>query len=1284
MKLLPARDIQNTGLERVRYLLVTLSVVFGLNVSAPLTYSAAPTLVQDFGSTAANGSGVSAAVSFSLTGLSAMPILSIGSLDFKSGLLSCNGGFTVCSATVTFLPKSVGLKQDALILKNLSGKLIASAFLHGIGTGPALHAFPATIGTLAGSGVWGYADGTASTASFRNPQGAAVDLQGNLYVADSINMVIRKIAVGSATVSTVAGNGSSGNAGDNGVATSARLNTPTGVAVDAAGNLFIADQQNGLIRRVDAVTKLITTVAGGGSSLANGVAATTALLSGPDDVVVDSADNLYIADSFHGLVRQVNAASGIINTIAGGGGSSGTDGVGDGAAATAAHLNNPNGLALDSVGNLFIADTGDSLIRRVDASSRIMTAVAGNGLSGNRGDGGPATSAELGSPMGIRVDAAGDLYIADFAKNTIRMVNAASGIISTIAGSGTAAYSGNGGVATVGTLSSPTDVVLDTAGNLLIVDNGNNVIRKLAFQPPATTFPSTNVSVTSALIDFQMQNFGNADLAFSSLSLSLPFHEEPSGGRDCSAASVLAAGVACQVDTAFIPTANISFTGMLSATSNSNNQASATFTASLAGVGLAGTPAGTVTPTSLAFATTGVGNHSVAQIVTLKNTGTATLSYISVVTVGANSLDFPMTSNCTASLVVNATCSISVSFAPALSGSRTATLNIFNNATNSPQLVGLTGAGSGGPLPVLSPSALSFGTQLISTASAGASVTLSNQGAGALSLYGISIAGANAADFNLMGSTCPGSLGVSASCTVSVNFLPIGSGARTATLLIGDSAGNSPQTLILSGNGADISPPTLSTTALSFASQPKFSVARPQSITITSTSGVALGISGMSVTGPNSPDFSIDQSTCGSVLGAGASCAITIGFVPSDLGTRTATLEFLYASGDVRTLTLSGTGGTPVVMPSTQLSAFFDPAANTPRINYIGADSHVHQFWISSAAGWKDFDATRTAGGSLVRPSSSVSGFFNPVQNNSEMSYIGTDSHIHRLYVAGGAWRDADLTAVTGSLNAAARTPISGVFDVTYNTARISYVAADAHIHQFWMNGAGAWRDFDATAATGAPNPSAETYLSSFFDPLSKTPRISYISADSHLHHFWVNGASVWKDFDATASLGAPLVASGSSVSGYFNPVLNTPVIAYEGVDLHVHQISVASGGWTDFDLTAAAASLNAAASASISGVFDTATNTPRVSYLGSDMHYHHFWVNGSGAWKDFDTTAATNSPNAAVGAPLSSFFDAASNTVRINFVDSNDHIDQFWIRNGQLWKNFDATAAVRSLNPAL
>ena len=330
------------------------------------------------------------------------------------------------------------------------------------------------ISTVAGGGLTLGDGGLATAAKLNWPQDAAVDGAGNLYIADRSNHRIRKVDVSTRNISTVAGSGTFGYGGDGGpaTATAAKLNQPFSVAVDSSGNLYIADRLNQRIRKVDASMSNISTLAGTGTAGygGDGGPAAMAQLNNPRGVAVDGAGNVYIADTFNHLIRKVSAAG----TIAA---AAGTDNVGDGGTAAAAYLRWPFDTAVDGAGNLYIADGYNHRIRKVDAAGTITT-VAGTGTAGYGGDAGPATAAQLNSPYGVAVDSSGNLYIADTFNNRIRKVDAA-GTITTVAGTGGGGFGGDGGEATMARISFPNRVALDGAGNLYIADTYNDRIRKV-------------------------------------------------------------------------------------------------------------------------------------------------------------------------------------------------------------------------------------------------------------------------------------------------------------------------------------------------------------------------------------------------------------------------------------------------------------------------------------------------------------------------------------------------------------------------------------------------------------------------------------------------------------------------------------------------------------------------------------------------------------------------------------------------------------------------------------
>lgn len=354
-------------------------------------------------------------------------------------------------------------------------KTIFKGMLVGLLLGVSFASYSQIINTIAGNGAIGFSGdgGPATAAEIYDANRVHVDGSGNVYIADYRNERIRTVNT-SGIIQTFAGNGTVGYSGDGGPATAAELSFPAGVTTDGFGNVYIADQGNCCVRKIN-TSGTISTFAGNGSCgySGDGGPATAAEINQPYGVTIDISGNIYIADYFNARIRKINT-SGIISTIAGNGIRSYS---GDGGPATAAELNGPANITVGVSGSFYIADLSNFRIRVVNTSGIIET-YAGNGTVGYSGDGGPASAAELSMPIDIMLNASGNLYIADMQNARIRMVNTSSNI-NTIAGSGAYGFSGDGGPATDAELELPEGVALDAYGNLYIADYNESRIRKV-------------------------------------------------------------------------------------------------------------------------------------------------------------------------------------------------------------------------------------------------------------------------------------------------------------------------------------------------------------------------------------------------------------------------------------------------------------------------------------------------------------------------------------------------------------------------------------------------------------------------------------------------------------------------------------------------------------------------------------------------------------------------------------------------------------------------------------
>lgn len=333
------------------------------------------------------------------------------------------------------------------------------------------------ISTIAGTGTPGInGDGSkAVLAQLYVPTDIAIDRAGNVLIADFIGSRIRKIDAATGTISTIAG--------------PSDLSYPSGIALDKDENIFVADLQNNKIKKIMASTGNITTVAGGGIQGygGDGGPATQALLNNPNDVFIDNEGNIIIADGNNSRVRMINTTTNIISTIAGCGLKSNNPSSpaerGDGGPAITAKIDGPISAKSDNSGNLYIVDYLSSVVRMVNSQTGIITTIAGTGKAGYNGDGIAAVAAQLNTPTDIDLDGQGNIYLSDMQNNRIRKIDAATGIITTIAGNGIKGFSGDANIATEAEIAMPEGLKLDNEGNVYIADSYNSLVREIKYKP---------------------------------------------------------------------------------------------------------------------------------------------------------------------------------------------------------------------------------------------------------------------------------------------------------------------------------------------------------------------------------------------------------------------------------------------------------------------------------------------------------------------------------------------------------------------------------------------------------------------------------------------------------------------------------------------------------------------------------------------------------------------------------------------------------------------------------
>ena len=520
---LRAHSLKRTSRDR-RWLIATAPLLllgmggFAQSPPPPLTF---PTWVP-VGTTSAP---VSMVVSSQSAGsVRSVKVLTQGAtgLDFADAGGSCSsmsftGAGQTCTESVTFTPKYPGTHVGAVVLLDSNSAVLGITYVSGIGQAGQTVLSPGGIVTAAGSGEWkAVQDGPALSAGLYLPTSVALDEAGNMYIADSLHNRIRKVDT-TQTMSTIAGTGAASYTGDGGPALNATLNIPSGVALDGAGNLFIADTGSNVIRKIEQGTGIIRTVAGTGvqGNLGDGGPATSAQLNQPLGITVDIAGNLFIADTGNNRIRRVDVYSGVITNFAGS-----ADGLpgyaGDTGLANQGHLNGPNAVAFDAAGNMYIPDSLNDLVRVVWATGTIAT-FAGGGPSPIQ-FGPSATLAQLNTPSSVLVDAAQNIYIADTQNEAIRKVYAVSGYFTTIAEFGFTAGFFDGKIYEQ-SLYSPSGLARDGNGNIFFADVFNNKVREIQSNKIILdfTFEATHVGDTAPEETQFVENDGNSLATLSSI-----------------------------------------------------------------------------------------------------------------------------------------------------------------------------------------------------------------------------------------------------------------------------------------------------------------------------------------------------------------------------------------------------------------------------------------------------------------------------------------------------------------------------------------------------------------------------------------------------------------------------------------------------------------------------------------------------------------------------------------------------------------------------------------------
>jgi len=945
--------------------LTPATVPFG-NVTSGTTSAAMQLKLSNTGNATLNITGIS--------------IVGANPSDFAvaTGANACGASLALdatCFIYVTFTPGSASSFTATLqVADNAAGSPQTSA-LSGSGTAAQigqLQFTPSLLSLFAGNGQCRVSNPVTAGAAIDAPICAAVatvtDSKGNEYILDQdYNSVFKVDTSGNLTVYAgvpTIGNGSYG--GDNGPAASALLASPIDIVVDSSDNLYISDYGNSRIRKVNAVTGVITTFAGFGKLgfFSPGTTA-TAVLGGPQGMTFDPSGNLYVSNGFGMLVLKIDTSNNVTlfagqQVTSGGSAGEGIAGyTGDNGPAVNATLSDPNGLASDQQGNIYIADTNNWVVRKVDTSGTITT-YAGNHTQGDSGDNGAATSAEINA-YGVSTDLAGDLYITggigcfggNNCANIVREVNT-SGTISTYAGGGAGTFPGP---ATGVALTTPYFARIDNNGDL-IIPTGETV--ESAGPQGVLQFGMEDVGFTSGPLTLTLTNTGDGTLAFAGV----PGASDAADafcdgsclitgdfavlGGTCNFTN-LTPGASCTLTVTFTPSQTGSRAGVLTlATFTSNGESTVMETVQLSGTGAAvAAPSATLTP-SLAFPSTTAATTSSALAATLSNTGNATLNITGITIAGTNPTDFALTTGanaCGATLAASSSCSIYITFTPATATSFSATLQVADNASGSPQTSALTGTGTAvvAPVATLSPNPVAFGGQVYNTTSPAQAVTLSNTGNATLTGIVATLTGTNPGDFAILNNgtnACGSTLAAGSSCSIWIAFTPVDAGNLQATLSVADNASPSPQTVSLTG-----------TYDYFYSNVGTALAAQPVSVYI-ATAGTASTINVLTQGAANLDFTMAPGGSCatGTAYTLGEICTVNVIFNPQYAGTRLGAIVLEDASSNVLgTALLPGTGSGPQVVfnPGKMQTGILAPV-NTYGASGVAVDAGGNVYFTTS------------------------------------------------------------------------------------------------------------------------------------------------------------------------------------------------------------------------------------------------------------------------------------------------------------------------------------------------